>query len=34
MISATARPFYTSPMGGKHAKLQILTIEQLLGGVK
>jgi DNA modification methylase len=24
--------FYTSPMGGKHAKIQILTIQELLGG--
>lgn len=31
---AASAGFYTSPMGGKHAKVQILTIEQLLNGVK
>ena len=29
---AVAAGFYTSPMGGKHPKIQILTIEDLLGG--
>lgn len=31
---AASAGFYTSPMGGKHARVQILTIEQLLSGVK
>lgn len=31
---AAAAGFYTSPMGGKHPKVQILTIEQLLSGVR
>lgn len=29
---ATDAGFYVSPMGGKYPKIQILTIEQLLGG--
>jgi hypothetical protein len=31
---AASAGFYTSPMGGKHPKVQILTIEQLLNGVR
>jgi len=31
---AASGGFYTSPMGGKHPKVQILTVEQLLSGVK
>jgi len=29
---AAAAGFYASPMGGRHQKIQILTIEQLLNG--
>jgi site-specific DNA-methyltransferase (adenine-specific) len=31
---AASAGFYTSPMGGKHARVQILTIEQLLNGIR
>jgi hypothetical protein len=29
---AASAGFYTSPMGGRHQRIQILTIEQLLDG--